>query len=295
MISPARLRRGIRYPDLVAANLNKLYHTRLGGREYNHRGTYVFDQDWDNLVILDACRYDEFCRCADLPGQTDKKVSRGAASKEFVRGNFKYKDLRDTVYVSANTWYGRLEEELQTDLFAHVFVERDVLNGLTSSPEKVTEEAIETFEKYPNKRLVVHYMQPHRPYLGPKGQELFEPRQPFHEMFFKADATHQQLRECYRENLELVLESVDHLLEEVSGKSVVTSDHGELLGDRMGPIPSRGYGHPDGVYVDPLTEVPWHTVPYESRRDVIQEEPLDLDHDAAEVEERLKDLGYLSA
>lgn len=294
MISFSRLGRGIKYPGLAASILNKQYHTRFGRLEYNPRGINIFDQDWDNLVILDACRYDEFLRCANLSGETEVKVSRGSASKEFIKGNFGNRDLRDTAYISANTWYGRLEEQLNADLFLYHLVERDVLNGLTSSPESVTNEAFDVAEEYQNKRLVIHYMQPHRPYLGPRGREIFDPYQPFVDMVSEADVTRKQLRECYRENLQLVLDSVDELLARLTGKTVITSDHGELLGEREYPLPFRHFGHPDGVYIETLTKVPWHVIPAETRRDIQKDQPVETEHDAAEVEEHLKDLGYLS-
>lgn len=293
MVQVNRLLRGIRYPGLVASLLNKQYHTRGGRRVYNFDGIDVFEEDWDNLVILDACRYDEFVRCADLPGTTQHRKSRGSASKEFVRGNFAGKDLRDTVYVSANGWYAKLEAELETELFAYRFTDRDILEGLTSHPETVTNEALDAAEKHPHKRLVIHYMQPHRPFLGSTGRDLFDPRQPFVDMMAASDATHEDLRESYRENLDLVLQSVEDLLSTITGKTVITADHGELLGEREWPIPIRHYGHPEGVYIKTLTKVPWHIIEGEKRRTIKKDTPQSTDHDYHDVEKNLKDLGYL--
>jgi hypothetical protein len=39
--------------------------------------------------------------------------------------------------------------------------------------EVVTEAALEAAEWYPNERLIVHYLQPHAPYIGPTGVNEF--------------------------------------------------------------------------------------------------------------------------
>ncbi|ELZ23103.1 hypothetical protein C475_15679, partial [Halosimplex carlsbadense 2-9-1] len=90
---------------------------------------------------------------------------------------------------------------------------------------------------------------------------------------------------------------VKELLGELSGKTVVTSDHGNMLGERARPIPIREWGHPDGVYTPELVTVPW--LEYESgpRREVVAEAPVDETEsgDAVEddvVAERLRNLGY---
>jgi hypothetical protein len=59
------------------------------------------------------------------------------------------------------------------------------------------------------------------------------------------------LREAYAMNLEIVLGHVSELLEALHGTIVVTSDHGERLGE--GGRFSHGYGLKDRL----LLEVPW--------------------------------------
>jgi len=46
----------------VGRRINTLYHSRLGSRIGNPQGIDIFGQDWDNLIILDARRYDEFSK-----------------------------------------------------------------------------------------------------------------------------------------------------------------------------------------------------------------------------------------
>jgi len=62
------------------------------------------------------------------------------------------------------------------------------------------------------------------------------------------------LRKAYRENLEIVLRYVAVLCYELSGTIVITSDHGELLGE------NGKYGHKCGSKDPLLLEVPWFRV-----------------------------------
>jgi hypothetical protein len=94
--------------------------------------------------------------------------------------------------------------------------------------------------------------------------------------------------ESYRENLRYVLDDVELLLENLDARTVVISaDHGNAMG-QWGQ-----YGHPAGVPIAPLRNVPWvettatdtgsyDTEPEEDRESTTTDE----------VRSRLKDLGY---
>ena len=64
----------------------------------------VMDEDWDTLVVLDACRADVFEEVADLArfDAYEPVVSLGSHSSEWTRRNFRGGRFDDTVYVSAN-------------------------------------------------------------------------------------------------------------------------------------------------------------------------------------------------
>jgi hypothetical protein len=88
---------------------------------------------------------------------------------------------------------------------------------------------------------------------------------------------------------------VSELLSELEGKTVVTADHGELLGDRDFPIPLRRFGHPSVTNLSPLIEVPWLVNERGTRPDIISQTPENTNDsivDSSVVEDRLKDLGY---
>ena len=61
----------------------------------------------------------------------------------------------------------------------------------------------------------------------------------------------QQTRQYYRKDLKLALEEVERLVKELEGQIVVTSDHGELLGEK------GQWGHYIGGKEKGLIEVPW--------------------------------------
>jgi hypothetical protein len=283
---------GIENPRAIVSEMNQIYNHWQAGQSYNPEGIDVFDEDWDNLIILDACRYDEFARRSDLPGKTEYRISRGSTSPEFVRGNFGGKRLHNVVYVTANDWYAKTKDDIDAEIHALDFVNRDLFDGRTSHPETVAAAARDADEHYPDKRLVVHFMQPHWPYLGPTGEKFKQG--PFHEVIRETDATHADVMQAYRENLDIVLAEVEPLLDDLPGKTVVSADHGELLGDRERPIPIRTYRHPEGVYVDGLVKVPWHVYQNGERKEIVAEQPAgDEDNiDIEAVEQHLADLGY---
>lgn len=289
----ADVRRAVMNPRRAISELNRLYNQRKAGRRYNPGGIDVFAEDWDNLVILDACRHDEFVQRSSLPGRTERRLSRGSTSSEFVRGNFTDRTLHDVVYVSANGWYANLEDEIDTSVHRFEFVERDAMDGLTSRPETVAAAAREAIEAHPDKRLVVHFMQPHQPYLGPLG-DRFDFSGDMIDTIRHSDVDREDVLRAYRENLDLVLETVGPLLDDLGGKTVVTADHGELLGERERPLPIRTYGHPEGVYVEELVTIPWHVHHDGNRRETVAARPTEngTDVDSERVEQNLRDLGY---
>ncbi len=275
--------------------LSHLIHYRTG-QKYNPDGIDIFAEDWDNLIILDAARYDEFKHCCTLEGRLEKRRSRGATSSEFIRGNFTERILHDTVYVSVNGHYARLKEELNTELHDYIPLHnnefRDAADGLTTHPETVTEQAVRANENYPQKHLIIHYLQPHQPFLGSSAKDL-QHGHGLMDTIQQNDLTLDELRSYYRENLELVLNQVAVLSQELQGKTVAPADHGEMLGEKVFGLPIREFGHWDGLYTDELIEVPWFVMENGDRKEITADKPQDsVDIDMDSVEEQLRDLGY---
>ena len=62
------------------------------------------------------------------------------------------------------------------------------------------------------------------------------------------------LREAYADNLRFVLRYVAKIVEDLPGVTIVTSDHGERLGE------GKRYSHPPGLFDPLLIEIPWFKV-----------------------------------
>jgi hypothetical protein len=301
MYSLSQVRKAFVEPTRLGWELNRLYHRRFRRRPYNADGVDLFETDWDNLLVLDACRYDTFESRSELPGTLGSRISRGSATKEWIEANFDGRTLDDTVYVTANPVLYRNRDAVDVQFHDVVNVWKEEgwnETYRTVFPETVTDAARRAAERYPKKRLLVHYLQPHFPFLGPTGRDRFD----LDRLNFRwrdvgtgaLDVDIDAVRRAYVENLDVVLPHVETLLEELRGKTVVTADHGQMLGERGFPIPLRGYGHPPGIYNDALTRVPWLISASGPRKEVVGEAPVTErdDVDESVVADRLEQLGY---
>ncbi len=302
MYSLEQLKKGIQSPALAVREINRLYYTITGTDSVNPDGVDVLREEWDNLLILDACRYDMFEQTHSLPGTLEQRESKGSHTSEFLEANFAGRTLHDTVYVTASPMYYRNRDTLDTEF-------HDVINVWqeggwheeyrTVLPETVVESAIEASEEYPQKRLIVHFLQPHYPFLGPTGREHFD----LDNLNFEWDKavtgeleiSDGVLWQAFQENLDIVLSHVEGLMDELPGLTVVTADHGQMISERSSPIPMTEYGHPPGLYTEELVTVPWLQYQNGERKRIVAEQPATSETDASEetVQGRLESLGYL--
>ena len=270
------------------------------------KGTHIMEEDWDTLVLLDACRYDMFAEQINFDGRLESRISLGSTSEEFLERNFTNKTFHDTVYINTNPYLPRLGLD---DGTFHAVI--DLLNRWDSErgtvhPQTVVEAAQRTQEEYPDKRLIIHFMQPHIPFIGPIGQQLLgegwnTDNPDIHRRSIwsylregEEEIEIDRVWEAYRENLDIVLSHVDSILDTVPGKTIVSADHGNLVGERLSPIPTKKkYGHPYGVYVPELVKVPWFIIESDERREIRSEPPVETNSQSEEtVDKRLEALGY---
>lgn len=305
-----RLEQRIKKGDLpnrraIARELARFWYAARNNSEFNDGGITVFEEDWDVLIILDACRYDIFSEQAEIPGELRMVESQGAATPEWLKANVTGRDLTDTVCVSANGQYVQFADQLNAKWHAFEGVLDTELadahgSQLVAPPEQVTDKALTIAERYPQKRLVIHYAQPHLPYLGSYGQQHFEPGMNPEELATDPAVNRDMMLRAYRENLDLVLQAVKRLLSASNtslGRVVITSDHGELLGERVWPLPVQQWGHPIGVYHPKLVQVPWLVHDAGKRREHVAEDPEGAtnivdDYDKKALSEHLQALGY---
>lgn len=276
-----------------------------------HRTTAVMEMDWDNLVILDACRYDMFKEVNFLTGKLGYIYSKGSSTGHFLTENFKGKFFGDTVYLTSNplvdyyvkycfyktipVWKKGFHEPLQTVL-----------------PQTVVDYALKAQKDFPHKRLIVHFMQPHFPFLGKSRQKigsqegvlsrgLFYGGKTKHTqtvwlLFRKGKLDKDTVWDAYRENLLIVLDYVKKLVKDLKGKTVISSDHANLFGEWLFPFPLKEYGHPGGIYKKSAIKVPWFIPEYQQRKKIKEApSPFTSQPEQSEetlIKERLKSLGY---
>lgn len=272
----------------------------------------LFGEDWNTLIILDACRYDFFEKAYRnyLDGKLEKRISPASHTVEWLVKSFP--DKYDIIYISANPFVNSFKIPLEKILPKsksswiakdHFLKVIDVWQfGWDESLNTVHPKTVNAayFANLSNKKTIVHYMQPHMPYLShdsslnlinihrrrvineSKGEytgktllkysrELLARK--LHEMlgtegywqmrkllnlppwdtleWFWRRGNSREVHYYYEDNLRQVLDSVRQLVANISGKIIVTSDHGEAFGEQ------GRWGHQPKVRVPVLIEVPW--------------------------------------
>jgi len=270
------------------------------------------DADWDTLLLLDACRYDLFEKTAtELPGNLSSRTSHDSATPGYIAENFAGGEFHDIVYVTSNPY---VNTKLPDDTFHEVVsVWRDGWDddlGVVP-PSAMLEATLSAVEKYENKRILAHFSQPHVPFVGEVrlgernvssireealGNERPDPddREPTpFEQLARGDVNREAVWDAYQSNLEYVLPIVEEMLESLGGRTVVTSDHGNALGEFATPFPVRVYGHPRGIRIPSLVTVPWHVYETGPRPETREDPPTQrCSTTEDEVTERLRSLGY---
>lgn len=299
-----QIRRGLREPHLVVRRINEWYYDLRSQYGSDIERADFIEEDWDNLLLLDACRYDSFAAVHDLPGQLEHRHVKSSSTIEFLKQYLDDRDLTDTVYVTANPQHYRKTDRGFISAQFHDVVEVWQEDGWdeevrTVRPETVADATERAHDEYPDKRLLVHFLQPHYPYLGPTGREHFDNDSlDFFNRVLNGEIEVDDdiLCRAYHENLEAVLPSVKRLLESLGGRTVVSADHGEMFGERAFPLPMREYGHPSGIHTEELTKVPWLVFENGPRREIdagrADEAESTDDVETDVVEQRLRDLGY---
>jgi len=243
----------------------------------------LLKEDWDIAVVLDACRYDTFKEIHRqyLPsGRLEKRVG-ASDTLDWLLSVFNEETGYDNIiYVSAHPGInGRDVAWLSFNANGRFCKVYDAwVSGWdweigTTSPSEVVKIAVQARKEYPDKKMLIHFIQPHFPYRkaprpstysdlkGVKGnpkldylaQKLFRDLglnlsrfrtrywtarkilnlrcEDLNEFYWREYAV-EGLRGLYRDNLEWVLGYVKKIIKEFDyARIVVTSDHGEALGE----------------------------------------------------------------
>lgn len=260
------------------------------GTSYYPVGFNVLNEDWDILVVLDACRVDALESIVSeyaWLSTPEARWSRGSTSKEWIERTFtKNRELEDVALITANPFTHQLYNGVGSDLYYNSIINSPVnehgrLNKLVNDiaanaddfghieplwgssklgagffdsqlPSTVTDYGIVAARKEEWDRVVLHYMQPHVPYFSTSTnyEELEEYEQ---DPFaaLKNGADKELIWEAYLDNTRFALDNVETLIENVDGKVAITADHGELFGECGLRDHLVGFPHPA------LRKVPW--------------------------------------
>ena len=223
-------------------------------------------QDWDTLIILDACRWDYFVEeYSSFIHNGKLECILSPASNTFTWLRVVFPNSYDiTVYGShpvLNSFgFGRSGYTAKPHFRRIVDIWKEGWDNHLSTvpPEKVNSFVLKDIRAGVFQGInIIWYMQPHAPWIG--RTRLTEPGEGWDEFvhiriwkaFREGKRSLEELRRAYRDNVKLVLEWAACLIPFLKGRTIVTSDHGELLGE------GHGFEHPPGRSDKELREVPW--------------------------------------
>lgn len=228
----------------------------------------VMEEDWDYLIVLDACRYDTFRKVVDEGAGC--VISGATATGGWMMWNFGEKH-KDVIYIAGNPHFASAYLRKRHGFNPFYMVKEVWDYGWDSAlktvpPEQVTNAALETLESFPEKRMIIHYMQPHHPYIGDK--ELVDMDEGIHRrvedlggggrketsplgLASRGELSVERLKKAYEQNLIIVMMEVRRLEKELPGRVVLTADHGEAFGE------FGYYGHGAYLRIEALVKVPW--------------------------------------
>ncbi len=136
-------------------------------------------EGWDNLIILDACRYDTFEKVYKeyFPDKELKKVrSSGSSTGEWLVKTFP--KMYELTYFSTNPYVNSVGIPLSkaNEIYPWNWKASDHFSGIIDVWEKRWDEDLETvlpgdlndivLEKMDEGSNIIHYMQPHQPYIS---------------------------------------------------------------------------------------------------------------------------------
>lgn len=201
------------------------------------------------LILYDALRYDTFDH---FMGETavEKTVSPATGTHAWMERV--WPDKYDVCYVTGSPLVGDHNASTYNGgehFGSMVEVWKDNWDSelRTVRPEAVTAAAIDALAGH--KRVMVHYVQPHAPYIGEpriiggnSGSDDTYPHPandqedagvlvPIRNQLDTGDLTLETLRRAYYDNLVQVVEGSNGLIEAADRRTVITSDHGECLGE----------------------------------------------------------------
>jgi hypothetical protein len=237
------------------------YNMRYDALDWKKEVNKLTGEKQFNLIILDTARYDYFSQEYEkyLDGKLKKAISPASATIGTISETFDEK--KDLTYFSSIPMVNSQKIEVQPELFHTLSFRpwdmfREVVDvwdfgwndELSTVPPSALNEAV--LDRNDDKKII-HYCQPHGNWIA--GPQVFvDPDKTMTERVLNDEVSPAKLRKAYRNNLKLGLKYTSKLIENLEGKTIVTADHGELLGE------FGIYGqHPLYLPASKLRIVPW--------------------------------------
>jgi len=198
----------------------------------------IWKKDWDYLLVLDACRYDMFEELNDIEGDLIRVWSPAPHTQPWMRvvfGSSKTVRWDDTVVVSASQFSNNYASQFKAHRNCVLKDWDDEAD--TISAKNINRAVLAELRGYPDDKMIIWYVQPHVPFIGKtrighkemklNKTDLLTLELIAHDDRYGLDGA----KQAYYENLEYVLEYVKELLPHLHGKIIITSDHGNYLGE----------------------------------------------------------------
>ena len=208
------------------------------------------------IILLDACRYDYFKK--EISSYTKDFILMPIRSWGFSTPEF-YKNITgvsDFVLLTANP---------VVTLSGNDGKWKRVIHAKSLDPNNNLKACLDLL-RYENK-IVLHLIPPHLPWQGKEGREVFarlvkqlnypikQELNKYHDdalplgipekLAYKAVGV-EKARRYYRENLRFALDAIFSFYEKLPKPFIITSDHGEALGE------NGEWGHIDGRADNPI-------------------------------------------
>ena len=254
--------------------------------------TDLVDSAWKYLAILDAARYDYFKEVynshINKVGTLKMAESNTLSTPDWLQ-NFKDKDCKDIIYLNTVIKFDHWLPKHNMFKVYHLWDTHWDKDLGTIHSKSVNEVFLKEYKKHPDKRFVLHYMQPHGPYITlggqptetkeqhvvgerhiPKKKRVLRDYIAGHLSESQAWTLKKYLHikpgipieshyrkygkegviEAYKNEIKMGLSYIVALMEKTKGKWLITADHGVTVGEK---------GRFGLCYIDTkeVREVPW--------------------------------------
>ena len=300
---------GVSGVSLLFINAAYTYLFKLASVFSRSQGREVFEEEWDVLVILDACRHDLMKEVVEEEDYeflkpVDSCYSAAGTSDEWMNKNFgekHYEKAQKTAMVTGNPYSDTNLDEKDFEVLEEAWEYSYDKEKEAVLPRPITNSAIRIQREENPDKMVIHYMQPHYPFLNHDnlsegfslegfGKEI---RKSVWDELLLDNITREELWEAYKDNLKEVIEEVNILRKNLDAdKMVITADHGNAIGT---PLSEEKfiYGHVAGLNIEPLRKVPWIETTATDTGEKLSKNKKEENKDKEEVvKEALADLGY---